>query len=354
MPRFKVVLIEHGYATTTYEREIIEKSGGEFVDADSLPQEDALQLCEDADGVMLRRIQVTAEILARFKRCKIVLRYGVGTDNVDIGAATELGIIVGHVPNYCMDEVSSHAIGLLLACVRRIVATHQKMEHGAWDVHRVERIWRMAGKTLGIVGLGNIGRAVAKKMAGWNLDLLGCDPFVDPAEALKLGVRLVDLETLCRESDYVSLHAPLLPETHHLVNERTLAWFKPSVVLINTARGPVVDTVALLQAVEEGRIAQAALDVFEQEPLPKDSPLRRHPRIIVTDHTAWYSEDSQIELQKTAATEVAATCSGGLPRFVANMEVLKKIGRWQEWNPSDHAKWQLKRNESLKPSRIER
>jgi D-3-phosphoglycerate dehydrogenase len=192
MPSFRVILIEHGYSSIEVERQIITQAGGEFIDADKLPLAEALRLCEEAEGILFRRIPITAEMIRHFRRCKILLRYGVGTDNVDVQAATQAKIIVGHVPAYCIDEVSSHALALLLAGARRIVETHGKVESGAWDVHRNDPIFRIAGRTVGLVGLGNIGRAVARKLAGWDLKLLASDPFVEPARANELGVRLLD------------------------------------------------------------------------------------------------------------------------------------------------------------------
>ena len=350
MARFKAVLIEHGYCSSKIEQDIISAAGGEFIDASGRPIEEALSLCEDAEGVMLRRIEVPAEMLRRFRRCKILVRYGVGTDNVDTAAATQQNIIVGHIPDYGMDEVSTHAIGLLLACIRRIVETHGKLSRtAAWEVHREQPLWRVAGRTLGIVGFGNIGRTVARKMAGWNVRLLASDPFIENDAAARSGVQRVDLETLFRESDYVTLHCPLLPETQHLVNSRTLAWMKPGAILINTARGPIVDTAALVASLDAGRLAMAGLDVFEQEPLPEESPLRSHPRAIITDHVAWYSEESQAQLQRSAAEELARVCTGGLPRSLANPEVLRRLGRFDEWTPSDTVRWQLRRLEASPP-----
>ena len=343
MARFRAVLVEHGYSTTRYEREMIEAAGGEFIDADTMPLEHALRLCEGADGILCRRIEVPRELLQRFRRCRIILRYGVGTDNIDVDAATDLGIIVGHVPSYCADEVSSHAIALLLASLRHVAGTDRRLRAGGWDVRRGEAIHRMAGRTLGIVGLGGIGRSVARKMAGWGLRLVAADPFVEPAVASDLGVELVDFDTLCRESDFVSLHCPLLPETRHLVGRRALSLMRPGAVLVNTARGPLVDTTSLLAALDDGRLSGAALDVFEDEPLPADSPLRRHDKVVLTDHTAWYSEESQVELQHKAADAIVAVCSGGLPGSLANPTVLKRLGRWDEWQPAENMRWQLKR-----------
>jgi D-3-phosphoglycerate dehydrogenase len=344
---FRVVLIEHGYASTEVERRIIEGAGGEFIDAEQMPLSKALELCRDADGILFRRIDVTREMIRQFRKCKAIVRYGVGTDNVDLKAATEANIIVGHVPAYCVDEVSSHAIALMLACARKIVSTHKRMEQGSWDVHREDPIYRIAGKTVGIVGLGTIGRAVARKLTGWDVELLATDPFVEEDRARELGVRLVDFETLLRRSHFVMLHVPLLPETRHLINASTVGQMQRGAILVNTARGPVVDSQALLSALDSGQLAAAGLDVFEEEPLPADSPLRRHPRLIATDHTAWYSEESQRDLQRTAAEELARVCTGGLPKSLANPEVIERLGRTAEWEPGENMRWQLKRLRAL-------
>lgn len=344
---FRVVLIEHGYASIEVERRIIEDAGAELIDADKLPFHKALELCRDADAILFRRIEVPAEMIRQFRKCKIILRYGVGTDNVDIKAATEANIMVGHVAVYCIDEVSSHALALLLACARNIVGIHKRLEDGSWHEHRTEGIHRIAGKTVGIVGLGSIGRSVARKLSGWNLTLLATDPFAEPERARDLGVQLVDFETLCRRSHFITLHCPLLPETRHLINAKTLQLMQPGTILINTARGGVIDSRALLAALDRGHIAAAGIDVFEEEPLPANSPMRTHPRLVLTDHAAWYSEESQQELQRIAAEELARVARGGLPTSIANPEVIQRLGRMAEWQPGDNIRWQLKRLETL-------
>ncbi len=347
MSAFRVVLIEHGYADREIERAIITAAGGEFIDAEHLSLPEALRLCENADVVMLRRITVTAEMLAGFSGCKLVIRYGVGTDNVDVAAATERGIMVGHVPTYCVDEVATHALALLLACVRDLPWAHQRMQGGAWDVKRTIPLYRMQGKTLGIVGLGQIGCRLARLVQNWGLTLLASDPWVEPERAAELGVSLVDLPELCRRSDTISLHAPLLPETHHLISTHELSAMKPTAILVNTARGGVVDTAALLAALDAGKPARAALDVFEEEPLPPDSPLRAHPRVLLSDHMAWYSEDSQLELRRQAAELAVQVGTGGLPGSLANPQVLGKLGRYDEWQPAENMRWQLRRLAAL-------
>jgi D-3-phosphoglycerate dehydrogenase len=343
MPAFKVIFVEHGYKSIEPERRIIESAGGTLIDGDRYSLDESLRIAGDCEGIMLRRIKITRDHVKTFKRGKILMRYGVGVDNIDIGAATEAGLIVGHVPVYCQDEVSTHAIALLLACVRRLIPTSDALRAGGWNVHEGDPIYRLAGKTLGIVGLGTLGQAVARKLQGWNLRLLGTDAFIEPEVAQTLNVRLVPLETLLRESDFVSLHVPLLPETKHLIDASTLAQMKRGAILVNTARGPVVSGDDLLRALDEGQLSCAALDVFEEEPPAKDSPLRNHPRLLVTDHTAWYSEESQLELQRRAAEEVARCCTGHLPEAIANPEVLHKLGRAAEWQPNHLARWQARR-----------
>lgn len=295
---------------------------------------------------MVRRMEMTERTIQELRRCRFLIRYGVGVDNIDLRAATAAGIVVGHVPYYCEDEVSTHAIALLLACVRRLLPTHQKMFEGGWDVHRTDPIHRMAGRTLGLVGLGTLGRAVARKLRGWGLRILASDPYLDSGAAAEPGVELAPLERVLAEADFVSLHVPLLPETKHLISEESLARMKRGVVLVNTARGPVVDGEALLRALDSGQVSCAALDVFEEEPLALGSPLRKHPRLLATDHTAWYSEESQIDLQRKVGREVARFARGELPEAIANPEVLEQLGRAGEWTPNYLAQWQARRKAS--------
>ncbi len=233
-----------------------------------LPDEAAaLRAAEDADAVFVRWTKVTPDIIRRLRRCRIIVRYGIGYDNVDYGSALAAGIIVGHCPTYCVDEVATHTLALLLACVRDIVNTHTKVAGGGWSDNPTTRQWRMAGRTLGLIGLGNIGRCVAEKLRGWGLRVLATDPFVEDQQAAAAGAQLVDLRTLCREADYICLHAPLLPETRHLLSRRELSLMKDGVIIINTARGPILDEGALLEALDAGKVAAAGLDVFEREPL---------------------------------------------------------------------------------------
>jgi len=349
MAKFKVAILPHGYPSVEIEREVVCGAGGELVDGDTLPDEAAaLQAAEEADAILVRWTKVTPDIIGRLKRCRIIVRYGIGYDNVDYASALAAGIMIGHCPTYCVDEVATHTLALLLACVRDVVNTHAKVASGGWTDNPSVRQWRMAGRTLGLIGLGNIGRCVATKLKGWRLRVLATDPFVEQEKAAAVGAQLVDLRTLCRESDYICVHAPLLPETRHLVSWEALELMKDGVILINTARGPLLDEAALLAALDAGKVAAAGLDVFEREPLARDSRLRSHPKLVLSDHGAWYSENSLAELKRTVAEEAVRVCTGGLPLAIAYPEILHKLGRFQEWKPSPNAVWQMKRAARLR------
>jgi D-3-phosphoglycerate dehydrogenase / 2-oxoglutarate reductase len=347
MGRFKAVFVEHDYASVEPDRRIIEAAGAEFVDADRYPRDEAWAMCAEADAVMVRRLTVTREMISRLRKCQVLVRYGIGVDIVDLQAATERGIIVSHVPTYCQDEVSTQAICLMLACVRRLLPTVDEVRAGGWDVHAKDPVYRLAGKTVGLVGFGTLGQTVARKLQGWEVRIIATDPYAGTDAAQALNVELVPFEKLLQEADIVSVHAPLLPETTHLMNGAAFGLMKRGAILVNTARGAIVDEEALLHALHRGQINCAGLDVFEHEPLPKDSPIRKHPRIIATDHMAWYSEDSRLELQQRAAREVARVCAGKLPEAIANPEVLEKLGRSAEWTPNHVAQWEARRRKAL-------
>jgi D-3-phosphoglycerate dehydrogenase / 2-oxoglutarate reductase len=347
MKSFKVALLSHDYASTEIEREIVERAGGQLVDADRLPEAEGMSAAEDADAVIVRWMAVTPEIIGRWRRCRIIVRYGVGYDNVHYEAATAAGIMIGHCPHYCLDEVATHALALLLGCIRGIPSTHATVSKGGWDPNPLFCARRVSGRTLGIVGVGNIGSTVARKLGGWGLRLLASDPFIEPERAAAVGVTLADFETVLRESDYISLHVPLLPETQHLISERAFALMKPGVILVNTSRGSVVDEKALLAALDEGKVGAAGLDVFEREPLSVESPLRWHPRLLLSNHVAWYSEDALAELHRSVAEDAVRVCTGGLPVALANPEVLHKLGRFNEWKPTWNARWRWLRAAKL-------
>jgi D-3-phosphoglycerate dehydrogenase len=275
--------------------------------------------CGEADGVLIQYGAFSRRVFAALPRLRVLVRYGVGVDGVDLAAATDHGVPVVNVPDYGTDEVATHAVALLLALARRIARLDRQTRAGGWDVFRVGPIGRLAGRTVGILGVGRIGSAVARKLAGFDVRLLGCDPY---RAAFPPGVQPVALDRLLAESDYLTVHCPLTPETRHLLDARALAAMKPSAVLVNTARGGVVDTAALVEALQAGVLAGAALDVLEQEPLDPTSPLLRMEQVVVTPHAAWYSEEARSDLKRRAAEEAVRVLRGEAPRSCVNPEVL--------------------------------
>ena len=300
------------------ERAVLRPLNANLVHTGNLTEPDALAAVEEADALMVTLERVTAPIINSMNRCRVISRAGTGLDTIDIPTATARGIWVAYVPDYSIDEVSTHAIALLLAQARGIVPLVTSTRNGQWDPMRSGPVHRLREQTLGVVGFGRIGQATAEKGRGLGLRVLVYDPMLNKEAVARVGATAVDLATLARESDYISLHTPLIESTRHLVNAQFLAQMKPTAYLINAARGPLVDEVALLAAVQSGQIAGAALDVVETEPAPPDHPLLREERILITPHSAWYSEEAKIEMRTRAAEEVVRVLQGQPPRAPAN------------------------------------
>jgi len=326
MATFKVVVTDLGYPSYDSEREQVEAVDGQLVLAECKTAEEVAEATRDADGVLNRAAPVTAAVIKQMERCKVIARYGIGVDNVDVEAATHKGIVVANVPGYCVEEVSDHALALMLSAWRKVVSHDKAVRQGAWDISFRDPVYRLKGRTLGLLGLGAIARRLVEKVAGFGFRIIAHDPYVSADDPAKLGVKLVDLDTLFRESDLLSLHAPATPETQHIVNKERLAQMKETAVLVNTSRGPLIDEGALAQALKAKRIAAAALDVYEQEPPARSGELFQLDNVVVTDHAAWYSEDSLAELQRRTAAAVCAILSGRRPESVVNPEALARLG----------------------------
>jgi D-3-phosphoglycerate dehydrogenase len=262
-------------------------------------------------------------MIPKMSKCRIIGRFGIGVDNVDILAATKAGIVVTRVPDYCLDEVSDHTMALLLSLVRKIPSSSARTQSGRWEMRAVIPIRRLRGTVLGLVAFGNIPQLVAPKAQAFGMRVVTYDPYVSKAVTEKAGVEQVEFEELVKISDYISIHTPLMPATHHLFNADVFRRMKPSAYLINTARGPIIDEAALAEALDKKEIAGAALDVMEQEPPPSGSPLFGRDNVIVTPHTSYYSEESLVDLQTKAAEEVVRVLSGQTPRNPVNPEALK-------------------------------
>jgi D-3-phosphoglycerate dehydrogenase len=277
-------------------------------------EEEAISALSEADGILVNLFPLTARLISSLPRCRVISRYGVSYDNVDVAAATRKKIWVARVPDYCFEEASDQALALLLGCVRKVAFKDRKIREGRWNLHQEQRTHRVAGKILGLIGFGAVGRCLLRKTAGFGLKRVCVyDPHVEHASIRETGAEPVMLETLLAESDFVSIHAPLTSETRGMIGPREVGLMKPTAILINTARGPIVQEAALAAALSEGRLGGAGIDVFEHEPLPPESPLRILDNVILSDHASWYSEESVVELKRKAARNVAAVLSGGRP-----------------------------------------
>lgn len=321
---FVVAVTDYVFPSLEPEQRVLAPLGVELRPAQCKSEEEIIALSQDADGILNCYAKMTARVIENLQRCKVIARYGIGVDNVNVAAATRAGILVTNVPDYCIDEVSDHALALLLALARQIVAAEQAVKAGAWDVVSYEGIRRLRGQILGLVGFGKIAKALASKVRPLGMKVLVYDPYVEPAAIAHEGAEAVSLDKLLAEADAISIHVPLSPETRNLIGERQLARMKPTAFVINTSRGGIVDEQALAVALKEVKLGGAALDVLGVEPPPPDHPLRQAPNIILTPHLAFYSRESVIELQTKAAEEVARALKGEPPRSPVNRGVLDR------------------------------
>ncbi len=277
--------------------------------------------CADADGVLVQYATIDGPLMDALPRLQVVGRYGVGVDSVDLDAATERGIVVCNVPDYGTEAVSDHAIAMALAVARGIPLLDRGVRAGRVDLPAVRPLHQIAGRTFGVVGLGRIGQATARKAAGLGYEVVGFDVLATPGGTYR-GVPAVTLDELCARADVVSVHVPLHEGTRGLLDTDRLARMKPTTVVVNTARGGVVDTAALVDALERGALGGAAIDTHEVEPLPTDHPLTRLDNVVLTPHLAWYSEESYGELKRRTAQNVVDVLAGRVPRDVVNPEAV--------------------------------
>jgi D-3-phosphoglycerate dehydrogenase len=316
----KVVLTDYVWDSLQVEHQILDdlaeitpmqtKSPAEFADA-----------AADCDAILNTYAgPITAEVMARMPRCRIIARYGIGVDTIDLDAATAAGIIVTNNPTYCIEEVAEHTMALVLACTRKPAFYDRMVRAGQWAVPPGKPLFRLAGSTIGLVGYGNIARQVAIRAAAFGMRVLYSDPFVQPDQFGTPG-RAVELGELFRESDVLSLHPPLTPQTRKMINDAAFAQMKPSAYVVNCSRGPIVDTDALVRALDARRIAGCALDTTDPEPLPDPHPLRGRDNVIINPHVAWYSEQAMKGLQAGAPGEVRRILEGQWPVNVVNKAV---------------------------------
>jgi len=325
MAPYKVVITDFGQPDNVLEAEEFQASGLdiELVRLQARTPEELFPAVADADGLLVQWVKITPQVMQGLTKCKVISRYGIGVDMVDIPAATRHGIMVCNVPDFCIEEVSTHTIAFMLMLNRHIMIHHAHVKSGQWGGAPGGAPGRLSCQTLGIVGVGAIGREVARKAAAMGLKVLGYDPYVNPELAKPLGVQLIGLEELLRRSDYVTLNCPLTEETHHLIGETQLKLMKPTAYLINMARGPVVDQPALCQALSDGTISGAALDVLEQEPPAPDDPLLKLDNVIFTPHSSSWTAEAGVQLRRDTARNVVDVLQGKLPRSIVNRQELQ-------------------------------
>lgn len=310
----KVAVVGTRYTSLGIEEEGLAPLGVRLVSGWGGTAEELLEVCRGADVVLAGSPpKFTAEVLGGMPGLRAIVRYGIGVDSVDLKAAAQLGITVVNVPDYCLEEVSTHAVAMILALNRRLLQSDHTVRSGTWSIASLRPMDSPCDQVVGIAGLGQIGRLSAQKLSALGFRLLGFDPYIRPEQLEGLPIELVDLETLLRESDYVNLHAPLVPGTRHMIGAEQLAMMKPGAYIVNTSRGPLVDNVALARALDEGRIAGAALDVLEQEPPSADHPLVRSDRVMLSPHSAWYTRRSELEMRRKAVAEAARIIRGEPP-----------------------------------------
>ena len=290
------------------------------------PQE-VLAAVHDADAALCNGEPFTRDVFLGAPRLKVVVRYGIGVDTIDLDAATECGVMAANFPDFCIEEVANHALVLLLSCAKRIARLDRCLRQQGWEKARslMHDMGQVHHETLGLVGFGNIARALAKRGQVMGMQVIAYDPYVKPEVFQAMGVRAVDVDTLAREADYVSLHVPATAETRGLVNAHFLEEMKPNAYLINTSRGAIVNEPDLIAALQQNRIAGAALDVFAAEPLTPDSPLLSMDQVVLTPHTASYADATFVSLRTRVAKSALAVVRGGRPEFVANPRVLDRL-----------------------------
>ncbi len=313
-----VVITDCDHGTIAPEEAVLRAAGVEYRLHQAKTEDDVVAVARDADAIILQYAPITGRVLDGLPRCRVAVRYGVGVDTVDLQAATERGVVVANVPDYCMEEVSDHALAMGLALWRGVVLYDRAIRGGTWNATMKTPMYRLHKKVVGVIGLGRIGACFARKAMGVGMTAIGYDPYLT---TLPEGVRSVSFETLLREADLISLHLPLSAATKHLINEAALRLMKPTALLVNTARGGLVDTKALCGALQDGQLGGAALDTLEQEPIPADSPLLSFPNVILGPHAGWYSDQSVTDLKRKTAEAAIAVLRGQRPYSPVNPDV---------------------------------
>ena len=341
-----VLTISFPYPGLPHDEKAYKEKGIDFIKASCKTEEEIIAATSDADAIITGLQPFGRNMIEKLSKCKLIHSIGIGYEGIDVNAATEYGICVSTPADYCLEEVSDHAMALILACARKIVRLDKAVRSGKWDSAEKREIraklwspmFRLRGQTLGLIGFGNIPRTIVPKAKGFGLRIIAYDPYVPSEMGEKYGVELVELDYLFRNSDYISIHAALTPQTHHLLSLDEFKKMKPTAYVINTARGPLINEEALCTALSQGYIAGAGLDVLETESVAPDHPLLRFDNVILTAHSAHYSGFSALEIRRRPFEEMSRIIDRKWPRCLLNPQVKEKFeskwGKMQEDNPS--------------------
>ena len=313
MADFKVVVSDQVFPTVDIERELLADIGAELTVATG-DIDEVLEVAADADAILNTYLPWSSESISKLENCKIIARYGIGFDNVDLDAAADAGIIVTNVPDYSVEEVATHALALILTTLRKIVSVDRSVREGTWSIDDFRPIRRLSTLTVGLVGYGRIARKIAAPLEALGADIVAHDPYLEPGPDMP---PLLSLEELLADADIVSLHSPLTEETRGMIGAGELKAMKPEAILVNTSRGPLVDLDALTDALRQGEISGAGLDVFDIEPLDVER-VQGVPNLTITPHMAYYSEQALEESQRKAATQVIKVLTGEEPDYQVN------------------------------------
>ena len=310
-----VVVTDSPFPSLDPAKKALEEANAEVVQAPSSSEEDIIKAAENADAILVTYAKLNENILRSLKNCKAIGRFGIGVDNIDLKVAGELGISVNYVPDYCLDEVSDQAMAMIISMARKIPQSNKLVQSGRWEMPAVVPMYWLRGKTVGLIGFGNIPRLMTPKAQAFGFNVIASDPYAPKELFEKYGVESVSMDELYERSDFISVHAPLLPETKGLVNKDAFKKMKDTAIIVNTARGPLINEKDLIEALDKNEIGGAGLDVVETEPLPENSPLIGRDNVILAPHTAFYSVEALEELQTKAASDVARVLNGEEPVY---------------------------------------
>jgi D-3-phosphoglycerate dehydrogenase / 2-oxoglutarate reductase len=323
MSAYKIVIADYYYPDIHQELEILGKLGDvEILDCTKITsggikdEENLIFYAADADALIVQFAPVTRKVIEGLRKCRIISRYAIGVDTIDVTAAQEKGIVVANVPDYCIEDVSDTAIAHIFNCVRKVSRAHNLLERGEWSYAKIKPVRRFASLTIGLIAFGNIARRVAQKLQPYGNTILAFDPYFHGQDKFPW-VEFLPLEELLPRADILSIHAPLNQETHHMINRERIALLKPGAIVINTSRGGLIDEMALLEAVQAGQVAGAGLDVLEypDSDYAKSVLMQVPDQVVINPHIGWYSEEAILDLQRKVALNVYEMLTTGKPLY---------------------------------------